>query len=111
MIRDITIHAVLNGFEVKVGCQTVVFTDITEMLKEIKRYLKNPETVEKEYLEKALNAKHVVPGIALATQYYAPPGGSTSASPQAYPPYPGYSASWRTYAATNTASSPGLGND
>ena len=61
MIRDITIHAVLNGFEVKVGCQTVVFTDITEMLKEIKRYLKNPETVEKEYLEKALNAKHIVP--------------------------------------------------
>jgi len=111
MIRDIRISAVLNGFEVKVGCQTLVFTDVTEMLKEIRRYLKKPEEVEKEYLEKALNVKHVVPGIALATQYYASPGGSTSASPQAYPPYPNYSASWTTCAATNTASSPGLGND
>ena len=61
MIRDIRISAVLNGFEVKLGCQTLVFTDVTEMLKEIRRYLKNPEAIEKEYLEKALNAKHIVP--------------------------------------------------
>jgi len=31
------------------------------MLKEIRRYLKKPEEVEKEYFEKALNAKHIVP--------------------------------------------------
>jgi len=61
MIRDIRISAVLNGFEVKVDCQTLVFTDVTEMLKEIRRYLKKSEEVEKEYLEKALNAKHMVP--------------------------------------------------
>ena len=73
MIKDIRISAVLNGFEVIVGCQMVVFTDITEMLKEIRRYLKNPEAIEKEYLEKALNAKHMMSGIVPGTQYYPPP--------------------------------------
>ncbi len=84
MLRDVTIHAVLNGFEVKVGCQTVVFTDATEMFKEIKRYLKNPVEVENEYLEKALNAKKLfgypaTPSVPVAPPlYYGEPGWVTT---------------------------------
>ncbi len=80
MIRDITIHAVLNGFEVKVGCQALVFTDVTEMLKEIRRYLKNSEQIEKEYLEKALNAKHIAPTAQPSPITYTNVGSDGSSS-------------------------------
>jgi len=55
MIRDLTIHPVLNGFVVQVGCQQLVFTDRTTMAREIDRYYENPETVEKAYVANAVN--------------------------------------------------------
>ena len=57
MIRDITIKAALNGWIVKVGCQTVVFTSKPEMLQEIGQYLADPEGMEKKYKD-AVNAQH-----------------------------------------------------
>ena len=84
MIRDIRISAVLNGFEVNVDCQTLVFTDVTEMLKEIRRYLKKPEEVEKEYLEKALNAKHIVSQNPARTAPF--PYTITDSTSAAFPP-------------------------
>lgn len=49
---DIRITKVLNGYFVKVGCQTVVFESRSRMLSEIDRYYANPEAVEKEYRSK-----------------------------------------------------------
>jgi hypothetical protein len=50
------IEPVLNGWIVHVGCKRVVFTNKKEMLKEIGRYLDNPQKVDKEYQEKSVNA-------------------------------------------------------
>ena len=47
--ETITIRTVLNGYRVEVGCQEVVFESRKRMLKEIGRYLKNPNKVEAEY--------------------------------------------------------------
>jgi hypothetical protein len=61
MIRDIIITPVLNGFKVHVGCQEVVFTSAEKLCLELGRYLADPDTVEKEYFEKSINAKHLNP--------------------------------------------------
>lgn len=50
-MRDIQITTVLNGYIVRVGCQTVVFGSLTDMLAEIRNYLNDPEATEKRYRE------------------------------------------------------------
>lgn len=52
--RTITIRPALNGFQVDIGCAHILFTDRKKLLDELKRYLGDPSTVEKEYVEKAL---------------------------------------------------------
>jgi len=56
MLYDINIKSVLNGWIVKVGCQTLVFTDAGHMATQLKLYLDNPKKMEKEYMEKSVNA-------------------------------------------------------
>ncbi len=56
-MKEIHIQPVLNGFIVKVGCTKVVFTDIISLTAELQRYHRNPEQVEKEYLENAINKR------------------------------------------------------
>lgn len=48
--KEVTIITVLNGYRVKVGCQEVVFDSRKKMLKELNRYLKNPNKLEAEYM-------------------------------------------------------------
>lgn len=55
MVREIKITPVLNGFVCKVGCQTVVFQSITEMVKNLEEYYKNPAVVEKQFIAEAVN--------------------------------------------------------
>jgi hypothetical protein len=55
MVRSITINPVLNGWVCQVGCQTVVFTDLIKMTAEIGNYYRNPEALEKIYIENAVN--------------------------------------------------------
>ena len=47
--RDITIHAVMNGYLVQVGCQQVVFESTSKLMEELMAYLKDPQAVEKRY--------------------------------------------------------------
>lgn len=65
MIRDISIKAVLNGFVVQVGCQTVVFGSVNDMLANISDYVRNPEQVERKYRDLP-NAKHTLDGAVEA---------------------------------------------
>lgn len=58
MIRSITIKAVLNGFIVQCGCQTLVVDSVDKLVLGIKAYLENPEVVEKEWLNNSINSKH-----------------------------------------------------
>lgn len=59
MIRKITIDPVLNGFIATVGCQRLVFNEVSQLTFALEGYLKDPDKVEKIYRDKALNAKHM----------------------------------------------------
>lgn len=58
MIRPISIEAVLGGFIVRVGCQTVVFRTRAELLNHLDSYLQYPEQVEAKFVASAENARH-----------------------------------------------------
>ena len=68
MIRPISITAVANGWTVAVGCQTLVFTDVTALATELVAYLRDPDAVEKRYLENAINIKHTNGGNVIHTE-------------------------------------------
>ena len=55
--RDVRIETVLNGWVVRVGCQTLVFKELTSLLKDLEAYLTNPEAAETAYQENAVNAE------------------------------------------------------
>lgn len=54
-MKQITINSALNGFIVQVGCQTIVVEGVDKLCSELRRYIANPENVEKEYLDNAVN--------------------------------------------------------
>lgn len=51
-MRDLTIRAVMNGYIVTAGCQTLVFGTRQELVRELDRYLADPAAVEKEFIRK-----------------------------------------------------------
>lgn len=60
MLRPITIHPVLNGFRVTIGCQEVVYVSREKLVADLHAYLLNPEEFEKKFLENdAVNRRHV----------------------------------------------------
>lgn len=54
-MRNIRIVPVLNGFIVEVGCQTLVFNRIEDVAEKLVAYQKNPEAVEKLFIENSVN--------------------------------------------------------
>jgi len=53
---NVTIETVLNGWVVKVGCATIVFTDSAKLLADLKGYLVDPKAMVKLYKENSINA-------------------------------------------------------
>jgi hypothetical protein len=56
MIHKIQIQAVLNGFIVQVGCQTVVFQSVDQLCAELKAYLRDPAGIHARYRAESLNS-------------------------------------------------------
>lgn len=54
-MHQVTINAVLNGWIVKVGCQTLVTTDEDELIKHLGEYLKDPKKKMESFLKTAKN--------------------------------------------------------
>jgi len=54
-MREVVITPVNNGFIVRVGCQTFVYNNIEKLAAELVRYQKDPQAVEKEMVDNALN--------------------------------------------------------
>lgn len=54
-MKEVTIRPKLNGWEVKVGCAEVVFTNRKKMFAEISKYINDPDKVEKFYRSQAKN--------------------------------------------------------
>ena len=57
MNRPVKISFALNGFVAEVGCQTLVFNDLTQLLGDLKSYLQDPEAAETHFRKNALNTK------------------------------------------------------
>lgn len=91
MIRHIEIDAVLNGFTVRVGCQTLVFDSVSALTDQLARYLRNPEEMEKQYAA-SLNALHTLGGGGVnpaptpTTSNRDYMGGCASTDPRGYEP-------------------------
>jgi len=70
MTRKITIHPVLNGFVVGVGCQTVCFNTMEELCSQLMAYSKSvPDGYEKGFISGAVNKD-----LAEGPQAAPPPG-------------------------------------
>lgn len=55
MIRDITVHPVLNGFVCTVGCQIVVFNSVEQVAHSMIDYYRDPAATEKRFKDQAVN--------------------------------------------------------
>jgi len=56
-MRTVTVTAVLNGWMVKVGCQTLVYSDQKSLLKDLGEYMANPQAKEKKFISSAVNKR------------------------------------------------------
>ena len=90
MTRTIAIKTVLNGFVVKVGCQTVVFTSRVNLINHLDQYLKTEDTYqfERTFLDDAVNARKLGFGSGEPTPEtphdVAPPVRNTRALDEAF---------------------------
>lgn len=73
---NINIKPVLNGWVAEVGCQTLVFNDMSVLLEELESYLKDPIGTENSYRENAVNCK-ITLGPVVGQPVYADPQPST----------------------------------
>lgn len=62
MFRPIAITAVLNGWIVTVGCQTLVYSDRSLLVDELSAYLRDPDATADRLLKSAVNVKHTMGG-------------------------------------------------
>lgn len=56
VMREVKVIPVLNGFIVSVGCQTLIFNRIEDVAEKLIAYQKNPEAVEKLFIENSVNS-------------------------------------------------------
>ena len=59
-MRNVLIKPVLNGFIVEVGCHTVVFTSVEDLINNLGKYQEDPRGVEKFYLKNAVNKELLI---------------------------------------------------
>jgi len=72
-MREVTVKAVLNGWTVKVGCQTLVYTDIDKLTEDLREYAQNPQAKEKAMIERAVNKRILTEGPATLGEAPRPP--------------------------------------
>ena len=56
-MRSVTVNAVLNGWTVQCGCQTLVYMDPDKLVGDLRDYLNDPKAKEKEVIESAVNKR------------------------------------------------------
>lgn len=56
-MRSVTVNAVLNGWTVQCGCQTLVYTDPDKLVGDLRDYLNDPKAKEKAVIESAVNKR------------------------------------------------------
>ena len=88
MFREITIRAVLNGWIVQCGCQTVVYQERNQLVSDLDAYLKDPKATEERFLKASVNHQHLggIAGVLGGTRAVGQPNdaayqASTSQAP------------------------------
>lgn len=61
-MRSVTVNAVLNGWTVQVGCQTLVYTDPDKLTGDLRDYLRDPKAKEAAVIESAVNKRILTEG-------------------------------------------------
>ena len=56
-MRSVTVNAVLNGWTVQVGCQTLVYTNPDKLTGDLRDYLRDPKAKEAAVIESAVNKR------------------------------------------------------
>jgi len=56
-MRSVMVNAVLNGWTVQVGCQTLVYTDPDKLTGDLRDYLRDPKAKETAVIESAVNKR------------------------------------------------------
>ena len=56
-MRSVMVNAVLNGWTVQVGCQTLVYTDPDKLTCDLRDYLRDPKAKEAAVIESAVNKR------------------------------------------------------
>jgi len=56
-MRSVTVNAVLNGWMVQIGCQTLVYTDPDKLTGDLRDYLRDPKAKEAAVIESAVNKR------------------------------------------------------
>lgn len=75
-MHDLSIKAVLNGWTVKVGCQTMVYSSLDALITDLREYLTDPEAKEKAVRQSAINKRilaNQLPEPTLSDDYYYRP--------------------------------------
>ena len=85
-MRSVTVNAVLNGWTVQCGCQTLVYTDPDKLVGDLRDYLNDPKAKEKAMIESAVNKRLLQDMPATAEAPMPPPlnalaGCGTQAAP------------------------------
>lgn len=86
-MRSVTVNAVLNGWTVQCGCQTLVYTDPDKLTGDLRDYLRDPKAKEKAVIESAVN-KRLLQDIPQTAEWPMPTlnamaGCGTQAAPMA----------------------------
>jgi hypothetical protein len=71
-MRSVTVNAVLNGWTVQCGCQTLVYTDADKLVGDLRDYMNDPKAKEKAMIESAVN-KRLMSNIPQPDIQQAPP--------------------------------------
>lgn len=60
-MHSIHIKPVDNGFEVHVGCATLVYTSAESLISDLRSYLNDPQITEKRVLKDCYNRRYLRP--------------------------------------------------
>lgn len=71
-MRRVTVNAVLNGWTVQCGCQTLVYTDPDKLTGDLRDYLRDPKAKEAAVIESAVN-KRLLQDIPQPAEATLPP--------------------------------------
>lgn len=73
-MREVTISPVLNGWIVRVGCQTLVYDDKSDLLRDFVAFLEDPVKTERRIVETAVNRQITMPGMRTPAMACEDPG-------------------------------------